>query len=586
MQIDKKLLRRLFLLAAGCLVFAWILLDTEQASSAAKSLWNLISPFVAGAVIAFVFNVPMRAIERQLDGIHKEGLRRVLSIVLTIAALALVIMFVVEMLAPQIQVTVAALTERIPTFIEQTSAKLVKLMDDNPDMKAWIMDIANLESLEWTKILKDSMGFLGNQMSTVMGSAVNVIGSVTSGIVNLVVSIAFAIYCLARKEILARQGRRILYSLIPEKTGDEIIRILRLTNSTFSNFISGQCLEACILGGLFAVTMAIFRMPYIPLVSVIIAVTALVPVVGAFVGCVVGAFFILVDNPLQALTFVAMFLILQQLENNLIYPRVVGTSIGLPGMWVLVAVTIGGELMGVFGMLLMIPLASVLYTLAREFTDKRLAQRMLGAQLGRRRERKQLRVRHVRERQIRVAEDTADLVRRVGHLTGGGEQLFALRGEDVRFAAADFINVAAVGLQLRLGGVEQIQGILRDLHDLRGGKGSSAGDGHQRAHGFAAHILIEAVAGVLVALAAGITHEHAQPQLDLVLQPEPGQQVPGAAGQGALKGGDFGGERLHGLVFRHPGLVAGEHVLQVPGHLLRNFTALGNSLIGHKITPP
>ena len=353
MQIDKKLLRRLFLLAAGCLVFAWILLDTPQASNAAKSVWNLISPFVAGAVIAFVFNVPMRAIERQLDGIHKEGLRRVLSIVLTIAALALVIMFVVEMLAPQIQVTVAALTERIPTFIEQTSAKLMQLMDDNPDMKAWIMDIANL----------------------VMGSAVNVIGSVTSGIVNLVVSIAFAIYCLARKEILARQGRRILYSLIPEKAGDEIIRIMRLTNSTFSNFISGQCLEACILGGLFAVTMAIFRMPYIPLVSVIIAVTALVPVVGAFVGCVLGAFFILVDNPLQALTFVAMFLILQQLENNLIYPRVVGTSIGLPGMWVLVAVTIGGELMGVFGMLLMIPLASVLYTLAREFTYKRLSQR-------------------------------------------------------------------------------------------------------------------------------------------------------------------------------------------------------------------
>ena len=367
MQIDKKLLRRLCLLAAGCLVVAWILLDTEQASSAAKSLWNLISPFVAGAVIAFVFNVPMRAIERQLDGIHKQGLRRVLSIVLTIAALALVIMFVVEMLAPQIQVTVAALTERIPTFIEQTSAKLMQLMDDNPDMKAWIMEVADLESLEWTKILKDSMGFLGNQMSTVMGSAVNVIGSVTSGIVNLVVSIAFAIYCLARKEILARQGRRILYSLIPEKTGDEIIRILRLTNSTFSNFISGQCLEACILGGLFAVTMAIFRMPYIPLVSVIIAVTALVPVVGAFVGCVLGAFFILVDNPLQALTFVAMFLILQQLENNLIYPRVVGTSIGLPGMWVLVAVTIGGELMGVFGMLLMIPLASVLYTLARVY---------------------------------------------------------------------------------------------------------------------------------------------------------------------------------------------------------------------------
>lgn len=375
MQIDKKLLHKIFLLAAGCLVFAWILLDTSRASDAAKSVWNLIAPFVAGAVIAFVFNVPMRAIEHQLDGIHKQGLRRILSIVLTIAALVLVIMFVVEMLAPQIQKTVAALTERIPAFIERTAAQLMQLMDEHPDMKEWIMDTANLQSLEWSKILKDSATFLGNQVSTVMGGAVNVIGSVTSGVVDMVVSIAFALYCLARKEILARQGRRIVYSLLPEKACDEIIRIMRLTNSTFSNFISGQCLEACILGCLFAVTMAILKMPYIPLVSVIIAVTALVPVVGAFVGCVLGAFFILVDNPLQAVTFVAMFLILQQLENNLIYPRVVGTSIGLPGMWVLVAVTIGGELMGVFGMLLMIPLASVLYTLAREFTDKRLAQR-------------------------------------------------------------------------------------------------------------------------------------------------------------------------------------------------------------------
>ena len=143
---------------------------------------------------------------------------------------------------------------------------------------------------------------------------------------------------------------------------------MRLTNVTFSNFISGQCLEAVILGCLFALVMAILKMPYIPLVSVIIAVTALIPVVGAFVGCVVGAFFILVNDPIQALTFIAMFLVLQQLENNLIYPRVVGTSIGLPGMWVLVAVTIGGELMGVGGMLAMIPLTSVLYTLAREFT--------------------------------------------------------------------------------------------------------------------------------------------------------------------------------------------------------------------------
>lgn len=375
MQFDKKMLHKLFLLAAGCLVFAWILLDTARAGMAVKAVWGLISPFVVGAAIAFVFNVPMRAIERQLEGIHKTELRRGLSILLTIAALILVLMFVVELLVPQIRVTVATLAQQIPPFIEQTAGKLMNLMDEHPELKDWILEATNLQSLDWSKILKDSLGFLGDKMTTVMGGAVNVIGSVTNGIVNLVISIVFAIYCLTRKEILARQGRRILYAILPEKAVDEMIRILRLTNSTFSNFISGQCLEACILGCLFAVAMAIFRMPYIPLVSVIIAVTALIPVVGAFVGCVLGAFFILVDNPLQAVTFVAMFLILQQLENNLIYPRVVGTSIGLPGMWVLVAVSIGGELMGVGGMLVMIPLASVLYTLAREFTDKRLAQR-------------------------------------------------------------------------------------------------------------------------------------------------------------------------------------------------------------------
>ncbi len=150
-----------------------------------------------------------------------------------------------------------------------------------------------------------------------------------------------------------------------------------MTNATFSNFLSGQCLEACILGCLFAVSMAIFRMPYIPLVSVLVAVTALVPVVGAFVGCIVGAFFILVDDPILAIWFVVLFLVLQQIENNMIYPRVVGTSIGLPGMWVLLAVTVGGELMGVGGMLLMIPLVSVLYALLREITDSRLKKRQI-----------------------------------------------------------------------------------------------------------------------------------------------------------------------------------------------------------------
>ena len=379
-KIDKSVLKKLFVLAAGCILFAWLVLDTARATVMFRTVWNLISPFVVGAGIAFVFNVPMRAIERQLADIRRAGFRRVISIVLTILCLVLIIMFVFEMLIPQIRLTVASLSQTIPVFVEGLAAKLMVMMQDHPEMRAWVQDSLKLESLDWNSILTETLGFLSNQVSTVMGSAVSVIGSVTGAIINTVVSIAFSIYCLARKEILARQGRRLLYSLVSEQHADQVIRVLRLTNSTFSNFISGQCLEACILGCLFAVAMTIFKMPYISLVSVVIAVTALIPVVGAFVGCILGAFFFFLNNPLQALTFVIMFLIIQQLENNLIYPRVVGTSIGLPGMWVLVAVTVGGDLMGVGGMLLMIPLTSVIYALLREFTDKRLAERGIPAE--------------------------------------------------------------------------------------------------------------------------------------------------------------------------------------------------------------
>lgn len=375
MHIDKKLMHRLFLLIAGAIVFAWLVLDTARATVLFQSVWELFAPFVIGAGIAFIFNVPMRAIERQLEGMKKPGLRRGLAMGLTILALVLVIMFVFELLVPQIRLTLASLTEKIPAFVDRTAQKLMVLVEENPELGVWIQDAFQLERLDWSNILKDILTWIANQVSTVMGSAVNVIGNVTTGIVNMVISVVFAIYCLSRKEILARQCRRVVYSVLSERRADEIIRIMRLTNTTFSNFISGQCLEAVILGCLFAVVMAILKMPYIPLVSVIIAVTALIPVVGAFVGCIVGAFFILVNDPIQAVSFIAMFLVVQQLENNLIYPRVVGTSIGLPGMWVLVAVTIGGEIMGVGGMLVMIPLVSVLYTLAREFTNRRLEER-------------------------------------------------------------------------------------------------------------------------------------------------------------------------------------------------------------------
>ena len=375
MHIDKKTVRNIFLVAVGAIAFYWVLNETEQFKSLWKALTGMFSPFVLGAAIAFILNVPMRVVEKPLKFVQNESLRRTLAIILTLVIMVLAITGVVLLLVPQITETIQLLIPKLIDFVMRAETALMHFLEANPELLQWVSSTTDLQSLDWAGLIQKAAAMLKNSVSVIATGAFSAVGGVTSAIVDLVIGLVFALYCLARKEILARQGRRILYSVLPEHFCDETIRVLRLTNSTFSNFISGQCLEAVILGCLFAVSMSIFKMPYIPLVSVLIAVTALIPLVGAFVGCFLGAFFILVNDPIQALVFIAMFLVLQQIEGNLIYPKVVGTSIGLPGMWVLVAVAVGGDLMGVAGMLVMIPISSVLYTLIREFTNRRIGER-------------------------------------------------------------------------------------------------------------------------------------------------------------------------------------------------------------------
>ena len=375
MELNKKTLRNIFLGVAGCIILYWLLHETERLASLLKAFWVVASPFVVGAAIAFILNVPMRAIEKGLRWIKKDGLRRGVAILLTLLAVMLVLTGVVYLLIPQVAETVESLIATLPAFFTRVEEQINEFLNENPEILAWLNENTDFASMNWSDLIQKLISLITDGLTTVVDGAIAAVVGLGTGIFNGVLSFVFALYCLVRKEILARQGRRLLYSILPEKACDEAIRILRMTNSTFSNFISGQCLEALILGCMFAVCMTIFKMPYMPLVSVVIAVTALVPIVGAFVGCIVGAFFILVKDPMLAVWCVVMFLVLQQIEGNLIYPRVVGTSIGLPGMWVLVAVAFGGDLMGVGGMLLMIPLASVLYALAREFTEKRLAAR-------------------------------------------------------------------------------------------------------------------------------------------------------------------------------------------------------------------
>ena len=372
MQIEKKTLRNVFIGVISCIVLYWILHETERVKTVLSVIEGVISPFALGAGLAFILNVPMRGIEGFLKGIKKARLRRLIAIALTFLAVLLVLTVVFLLLIPQISETFQSLIPKLNAFVTRSEAFLKEYLQENPQVMEWVTKNTDLESLNWSTIVQNAVSMVGNSISKILGGAFTAIGSITGAILDAVIALVFAIYCLFQKEILARQGRKLLYAFLPEKFADNSVRILRLTNSTFSNFLSGQCIEVCILGCLFAVSMAIFGMPYIPLVSVLVAVTAFIPVVGAWVGCILGAFFILVANPIQAVWFIIMFVILQQIENNLIYPRVVGTSIGLSGMWVLVAVAVGGEFMGVAGMFLMIPVASVIYTLLREATNKQL----------------------------------------------------------------------------------------------------------------------------------------------------------------------------------------------------------------------
>ena len=265
---------------------------------------------------------------------------------------------------PQVVKTGAELGKQIPDYMTRAQTYMEGIFKDYPEIQQWIEEV----KIDWQSVIASVSGWVTSGLS----STINIAASAVSGVVSAAIGFVFAMYILMQKERLGNQVRMAAYAILPEKAADKFFEICSQSEKTFSSFISGQCLEAVILGCMFAAAMLIFRMEYVALISILIAFTALIPIVGAFIGCAVGAFLIFMHDPLQAVGFVAMFLVLQQIEGNLIYPRVVGESVGLPAMWVLFVVTIGGKLMGVFGMLIMIPASSVLYALFREYVVKRL----------------------------------------------------------------------------------------------------------------------------------------------------------------------------------------------------------------------
>lgn len=338
---------------------------------------GLLSPFILGGCIAFIMNVPMRVIERNLFRNEKlKRIKRPISILLTLIFILGILFIVTFVISPELIRTISTLVKSIPAFGEKVQVQLTELVNKYPDLQRYIADFQfDWNQIDWEMVAKNILGFAQDFTSNIFNSTIGIVGSIVSGLTNFIIGFVFAIYILTQKENLSRQAKKILYAYLPEKRAERTIYIFTLAENTFSNFLSGQCTEAIILGCMFFVAMTIFKLPYALLVGVLIAFTALIPIFGAFIGCFIGAFLILMISPVQALWFVILFNVLQQIEGNLIYPHVVGGSVGLPSIWVLFAVTVGGNLMGIFGMLIFIPICSVVYALLRTAVNNRIQKR-------------------------------------------------------------------------------------------------------------------------------------------------------------------------------------------------------------------
>ena len=370
MQWNKQNVKWLLLVVFAGVVFFCALQNLGIVLSACNALMGILAPFLLGGAIAFILNVPMRAIERHLSPKNRkvDKIRRPLALVMTLLAVGGVISLAFNVIGPGVKDAVLSIAHQIPDAYDRFQALLLTWEQYLPQLEAFIIDL----DINWKaisqKLIDLAQSWGGDLLSTGSGLIGNVIGAVSTFIIGLI----FSFYLLVQKEKLARQGRQVCYALLPGSRADRVLEVLRLSNRTFSSFLSGQCLEAVILGSLFVVAMTLFRLPYALLVGVLISLTALIPIVGAFIGCAVGALLIAITDPWKALIFIILFLVLQQIEGNLIYPHVVGSSVGLPSIWVLVAVTLGGSVMGIVGMLLFIPLCSVLYALFRGYVKKRL----------------------------------------------------------------------------------------------------------------------------------------------------------------------------------------------------------------------
>lgn len=374
MKMKKDILemRKWIILILIAIFSYWGLNNFDKLLGVINTGYKVLEPFILGGVIAFVLNILVNKIEKYLNKWIKNRrfkLVRFISIILSLLIFILVIVFTAFLLIPELIENIQMLMGSVPGLIGDAQNSILNLLDKYPDIQN-----------EISKMFAESGNvstIISNVLNYFITGAIGFIGSLVSSFITIFTAIIFAIYMLAQKEYLIRGTKKVLYSLLNKKRADKLVEIGTLANKTFSKFISGQCLEAIILGGLMFIAFTISGFPYALMLAVLTAITSLIPIFGALIAMVIGAILIGIGDPVQAIIFVIAFQVVQQIEGNFIYPRVVGASVGLSPLWTLLAITVGGNLFGIPGILLGLPVASVLYALIKELVNGRLKNKAI-----------------------------------------------------------------------------------------------------------------------------------------------------------------------------------------------------------------
>lgn len=374
-NISNKLKQNI-LLGTYLIALYFILLNIKSVLSTFGNIISILKPFIIAFCIAFILNLPMTFFENKVFNLldkQKSGyvrkLKRPLSILATFITVIGLVIALALFVIPELISSISTLLNAVPDYIRSFE----KIINQYISSTEILQNAYDTLITTWKELLTIVGGLLTTSLTSILTTTI----SITSGVVNFALSIVLTIYMLASKETLLYHSKKMLYAFVSKPLSDKLIRVVRLSNITFSKFITGQCIEAVILGFLCFLGMNIFSMPYSLLVSVLVGVTALIPVFGAFIGTIPSVFLILLINPMQALWFIVFILCLQQFEGNVIYPKVVGNSVGLPAIWVMLAMLVGGSTLGLIGMLIGIPVFSVAYQLIREYTNKRLDSKQI-----------------------------------------------------------------------------------------------------------------------------------------------------------------------------------------------------------------